>query len=82
MSLGLLYTLKRGFDLNAKTPENFSSYYNLYTRAPAPLVGTRTSLRVSIFYLCTRAPAPPMIPSTSFLLAMVVSPGVVIANAP
>ena len=33
-------------------------------------------------YLCTRAPAPPMIASTSFLLAMVVSPGVVIASAP
>ena len=33
-------------------------------------------------YLCTLAPAPPMIASTSFLLAMVVSPGVVIANAP
>ena len=35
-----------------------------------------------IIYLCTRAPAPPMIASTSFLLAMVVSPGVVIASAP
>lgn len=33
-------------------------------------------------YLCTLAPAPPMIRSTSFLEAMVVSPGVVIANAP
>ena len=33
-------------------------------------------------YLCTRAPAPPMMASTSFLLAMVVSPGVVIASAP
>lgn len=34
------------------------------------------------FYLCTLAPAPPMIASTSFLFAMVVSPGVVIASAP
>ncbi len=33
-------------------------------------------------YLCTLAPAPPMIASTSFLLAIVVSPGVVIASAP
>lgn len=33
-------------------------------------------------YLCTLAPAPPMMDSTSFLLAIVVSPGVVIACAP
>ncbi len=33
-------------------------------------------------YLCTLAPAPPMMASTSFLLAMVVSPGVVMARAP
>lgn len=34
------------------------------------------------FYLWTLAPAPPMMASTSFLLAIVVSPGVVIASAP
>ena len=33
-------------------------------------------------YLWTLAPAPPMIASTSLLVAMVVSPGVVIASAP
>ncbi len=33
-------------------------------------------------YLFTRAPAPPMIPSTSSLDAIDVSPGVVIARAP
>lgn len=33
-------------------------------------------------YLCTLAPAPPIMASTSFLLAIVVSPGVVIASAP
>ena len=35
-----------------------------------------------LYYLFTRAPAPLMIASTSFLLAMVVSPGVVMARAP
>ena len=34
------------------------------------------------YYLFTRAPAPPMIPSTSSLDAIDVSPGVVIARAP
>ena len=33
-------------------------------------------------YLCTLAPAPPIMASTSFLLAIVVSPGVVMASAP
>ena len=33
-------------------------------------------------YLFTLAPAPPMIASTSLTLAIEVSPGVVIANAP
>ena len=33
-------------------------------------------------YRLTRAPAPPMMASTSFTLAMLVSPGVVIASAP
>lgn len=33
-------------------------------------------------YLCTRAPAPPIIASTSFFLAVDVSPGVVMASAP
>lgn len=36
----------------------------------------------SLSYLCTLAPAPPMIASTSFRLAIVVSPGVVMARAP
>lgn len=35
-----------------------------------------------IFYLCTLAPAPPISASTSFLEAIVVSPGVVMASAP
>ena len=35
-----------------------------------------------VSYLCTLAPAPPMIASTSLRLAIVVSPGVVMASAP
>ena len=37
---------------------------------------------IPLFYLWTRAPTPPIMASTSFLLAIVVSPGVVIASAP
>lgn len=53
-------------------------------RKRSPHSHAETSLKEEIYenYLCTRAPAPPMSASTSFLDAMVVSPGVVIAKAP
>lgn len=50
--------------------------------APACAVTATSPRGNALCYLCTRAPAPPMMASTSFLLAMVVSPGVVMASAP
>ena len=60
--------------LSSLTLREFSLIHTLFAHN-----GIRSRTAV---YLCTRAPVPPMMASTSFLLAIVVSPGVVIASAP
>ncbi len=56
-------------------------YCKALKKFPCPHQGA-VSGQLLLCYLCTLAPAPPIMASTSFLLAMVVSPGVVIASAP